>query len=142
MHRRWVFFFLNFTTSAVSQPLTCNLFLYFSHRIPTLYLFLYFSHRIPTLYLFLYFSHRIPTLYLFLYLSHRIPTLYFFWYFSHCTPTVCFLWKKIRLYHVRQAEKPYYHASRWLTSGCGFQQCNRQTRGYWVQQDIDHKYIS
>ena len=53
-----------------------------------------------------------------------------------------FWWKKSCLYHVRQVEKPYYHASRWLTSGWDFQQCNRQTRGYWVQQDLDHEYIS
>ena len=53
-----------------------------------------------------------------------------------------FWWKKICLYHVRQAEKPYYHASRGLTSECGFQQSNLQTRWYWVQQDIDNGYIS
>ena len=50
--------------------------------------------------------------------------------------TVCFLWKKSCLYHVRQGEKPYYYASRWLTSGCNFQQCNWQTRDYWVQQAL------
>ena len=32
-----------------------------------------------------------------------------------------FWWKKkLRLYHVRQAEEPYYHASRGLMSGCDF----------------------